>query len=298
MKIDRFIKNFMAGMAIAAASLLGAGLASARQSQGPALWKVADADTTIYLFGTIHTLPQKTEWQTTAVSTAIAQSDTLVLELVAGDPAETAKLVGSLGTSPNLPPLAERIPPEKRGALERLVKASGYPVAFLNQLESWAAAIALVNVSFGGSGFSPDLGVETQLTNIYKAANKPIIGLETATEQLGFLDGLPEDAQRALLVGSVDDPAAATSQLRDMLAAWLRGDVAAIARTFDKETRESPELRESLILKRNAAWTQWIADRMAKPGTVFIAVGAGHLAGGDSVQRMLADRGLKAKRIN
>lgn len=298
MKIGKFIKNVIAGLTLAASSLIGGGMASARQAQGPALWKVADADTTIYLFGTIHTLPQKTEWRTEAVSSAIDRSDTLVLELVADDPAETAKLVGSLGTSPNLPPLAERVPADKREALQRLIAASGYPVAFLNQLESWAAAIALVNVSFGQSGFSPELGVETQLTNLYKAANKPIIGLETATQQLGFLDSLPEEAQRALLVGTVDDPEAATAQLRDMLKAWLRGDVDAIAETFDKETRDSPELREGLILKRNAAWTEWIADRLSRPGTVFIAVGAGHLAGNDSVQHMLKQRGLKAVRIN
>ena len=29
---------------------------------GPALWKVADKDTTIYLFGTVHALPKDVPW--------------------------------------------------------------------------------------------------------------------------------------------------------------------------------------------------------------------------------------------
>ena len=36
---------------------------------------------------------------------------------------------------------------------------------------------------------------------------------------------------------------------------------------------------------------------MARPGTLFIAVGAGHLAGRDSVQAVLAEAGLRAERV-
>jgi uncharacterized protein len=49
--------------------------------------------------------------------------------------------------------------------------------------------------------------------------------------------------------------------------------------------------------RRNAAWAEWVDRRMDQPGTVLVAVGAGHLAGEDSVQRMLADRGLQATRV-
>jgi hypothetical protein len=52
-----------------------------------------------------------------------------------------------------------------------------------------------------------------------------------------------------------------------------------------------------LLTRRNARWAEWIDARLDRPGTVFLAVGAGHLAGRDSVQAMLEKRGIKAKRV-
>ena len=67
------------------------------------------------------------------------------------------------------------------------------------------------------------------------AAGKPVGQLETNAEQLGFFDALPEDAQRTLLVASLDQPEQVRQQFQEMLAAWARGDVNAIARTFNDD---------------------------------------------------------------
>jgi uncharacterized protein YbaP (TraB family) len=82
-----------------------------------------------------------------------------------------------------------------------------------------------------------------------------------------------------------------------MIAAWASGKLDRIAATFDNETRQSPELVEALFRRRNATWTAWLRKRLETPGTVMVAVGAGHLAGADSVPAMLAAQGLKLKRI-
>jgi uncharacterized protein len=52
-----------------------------------------------------------------------------------------------------------------------------------------------------------------------------------------------------------------------------------------------------LLTQRNANWAKWIKERMARPGTVFVAVGAGHLGGKSSVQKLLKKQKLKAKRV-
>jgi uncharacterized protein len=82
-----------------------------------------------------------------------------------------------------------------------------------------------------------------------------------------------------------------------MLAAWTKGDVAGIARTFDRDLAGSPELEQALIQRRNANWSRWIEQRMAQPGAVMIAVGAGHLAGKDSVIAMLQRQGYRVRRV-
>jgi uncharacterized protein len=272
--------------------------ASAPKAARPAMWKLTDQDTTIYLFGTFHLLPQDYQWRTKAFDRALAAADELVLEIGnLDDQAAAASAMMKLGVSPGLPPLRERVPSEKRAALDAMVADAGIPVAVLDRLETWAAGLALTGVTFKRLGITGEAGVEKNLGAGYKASGKPIRGLETVEEQLGFFDRLSEDAQRTFLLGVLESPENAREEFRKMLDAWSRGDEAAIAATFDEEAKLTPELRKALLADRNARWAEWLDNRMDQPGTVFVAVGAGHLAGSESVQAKLKAKGLQAKRI-
>ncbi|MGZ8286857.1 MAG: TraB/GumN family protein [Allosphingosinicella sp.] len=275
-----------------------AAAAPAGQAARPAMWKVADADTTLYLFGTIHMLPEGQGWRTPAMDSALARADELVLEVAdIDDMMAAAQAMARLGLSPGLPPIAERVPEGKRAAMRSMIAESGYPEAVFDRLETWAAALSLLGVTFKRLGLDPSLGVEKQIGAPFKASGKIVTGLETVEQQLGYFDTLSEAAQRALLLSVVEDGADTKAQFKQMLAAWASGDLKGIERTFDDETQMSPELKAALMSKRNAAWADWLERRMEKPGTVFVAVGAGHLAGRDSVQTMLKKKGLKAKRV-
>jgi hypothetical protein len=140
-------------------------------------------------------------------------------------------------------------------------------------------------------------GVEGVLRSDFTAQGKSLGELESNIEQLTFFDKLPEDAQRKLLEGAVEDNKAMNAEFGEMLAAWTRGDVKGIARTFDRDLSESPAMQQALIRQRNANWSKWIEQRMAQPGAVMIAVGAGHLAGKDSVIEMLKKDGYKIRRL-
>jgi uncharacterized protein YbaP (TraB family) len=261
----------------------------------PALWKLSDADTTIYLFGTIHLLPKGLKWRTPAIERAIAESEALYLETELGsDPMAAAQVMMKMGVSPGLPPIAERVPADKRDALKKMIASAGVPEAALDRMETWAAALTLMAVSFRQMGLSTDEGVERSLSAGYA---KPVKGLETVDQQFGFFDQLSEEAQRALLTGLVDKPGEAKAEFEAMLGAWRSGDTDAIARTFDSEKALSPELRSVLMAKRNANWAEWLAKRLDQPGTVLVAVGAGHLAGKGSVQELLKAKGLRATRV-
>jgi uncharacterized protein YbaP (TraB family) len=265
------------------------------QEARPALWKLSDADTTIYLFGTIHLLPKGLKWRTPAIERAIAESEALYLETELGnDPMAAAQTMMKLGMSPGLPPITERVPEGKRDAFKKMIASAGVPETALNGMETWAAALTLMAVSFRQMGFSSEEGVERGLSAGYA---KPVKGLETAEQQFGYFDQLSEEAQRALLTGLIENPAEAKQQFDAMLSAWRRGDTKAIARTFDSEKALSPELRTVLMERRNAAWADWLAKRLDEPGTVMVAVGAGHLAGKGSVQELLKAKGLKATRV-
>lgn len=270
------------------------------QSARPALWQVSDPDTTIYLFGTIHLLPDNLQWRTPKIDEAVQRSQQLIVETIVDekDPTKLMSAMASLAfNTPNLPPLAMRVPPEKRPALAEAVKKSGFPPQALDRMETWAAAFILLGNQFRDMGLKGNEGVEAVLRSSFTSEGKPIGELETNLQQLSFFDKLPEKAQLALLEGALDQPAEADKDFNGMLHAWTSGDVNGIARTFDRDLAASPDLEQALIYRRNANWSRWIEQRMTQPGTIMIAVGAGHLAGRDSVIAMLQRDGYRVRRV-
>jgi uncharacterized protein len=140
-------------------------------------------------------------------------------------------------------------------------------------------------------------GVEAVLRTSFTSQGKPIGQLETNREQLSFFDALPEAAQRQLLEGAIDDPKNMIKDFHGMLSAWTRGDVEEIAKTFNRDLSSSPELKDAILKRRNANWSRWIEHRMTSPGSVLIAVGAGHLAGNESVIALLERDGYQVRRV-
>lgn len=263
----------------------------------PALWRVADADTTIYLFGTIHVLPDDFSWRGGEVERAILEADELVIEtLIPDDPNAAVQMLAAVGLSPGLPPLAERIAADEVATMRAMLARGRAPEAALNNFETWAAALILVGLSLGELGLTADSGVEEELETVFQSAGKPIVGLETPIEQLDTLDTLSEEAQRAFLESVIDTPEAIRAEFDAMLAAWAAGDEVAIARSFD-ELSEVPEIRDALLIRRNANWARWIAARLARPGTALVAVGSAHLVGEGSVQAQLAAAGVESQRV-
>jgi hypothetical protein len=298
------LKSFFrrAAAALGFAALLSAAPAYAKAPQAghPALWQVSDRDTTIYLFGTIHLLPEHFQWRTPEFDKALQSSQELVVETIVDDkdPSKIMSALASLAfNTPNLPPLIERVPPDKRAALAEVIKKTGLPPQAFDRMETWAAAFILLGVQYRELNLKGEEGVEAVLRNSFTTQGKPVGELETNLEQFGFFDRLPPKGQEALLEGALEDSKAADAEFAGMLQAWAKGDVRDIARTFDHDLAASPELAQALIHQRNSNWTTWIEKRMTQPGTTFIAVGAGHLAGSDSVIAMLQRAGYRVKRV-
>ena len=273
--------------------------AKAAPAARPALWQVSDADTTVYLFGTIHLLPKNYRWRTAKFDQAVAGSQQLVVETIVDEtnPHQMMAAFSGLAFSPNLPPLADRVPAAKRPALEQAIRKSGMPRPSFDGMETWAAAFMLLGNQFKAMGLKTGEGVETVLRTTFARQGKAIAELESNREQLAFFDALPEQAQRALLEGAIDEPKNMTKEFDRMLSSWARGDVDDIARTFNETMAASPELREILLKRRNENWNRWVQRRMAAPGSVMIAVGAGHLAGSDSLVDMLRRGGYTVRRV-
>jgi uncharacterized protein YbaP (TraB family) len=270
----------------------------------PGLWLLADEDTKIYLLGTTHMLAPGFKWRSRAVDKAVAEADELVVETYEppGSDPDVAYLRAVLLDKPR--PVLERVPPEHRAALAATLKRHDMGLENAALLRTWMLAVML--------GYAQDLegwgvddmedapGVEDWLEKRFRKAKKPISGVEGPEAGLDAFNALPEEKQVELLIETIlpaaEDEAeeAETPSGSDHL--WAQGRY---EEAYARDMADfPPELFDGLVVKRNAAWTRWLKQRLDRPGTVLFAVGAAHLAGPQSVQTMLAASGLQTKRVD
>lgn len=267
------------------------------EGAGPALWVIRDADSTLYLFGTVHVLRPTTAWGSARVDAAFDSADQIWFEISnPDDQAAIVPLIQQHGISPDRP-LSSLLNAEEMTALNAAAAAAGMPAGQIDVFRPWFAGLVLSIAPSLKAGYDPQSGVETILKARAEAAGKPIQGLETIDKQVGILAGMSEADQLAFLRSLLEAWEDATVELDRMVGAWATGDVALLEEiAVDEMQAESPVIYDALLVRRNTDWANQIQTMLEGSGTVFIAVGAAHLAGDDSVQEILEDRGVTVTR--
>lgn len=289
--LDRQLWRAFAGMlalalpAAASAQQAGAALSQAPMEAvhraeacaRPALWVVRDGDTTIYLFGTFHAHDGQAHWFDHAVKQAFDGSDELVLETLVPDSPAAIDAALARHRARTLAAASPALPAAQPSA----------GLAGTRQAMSAARSI----------GLSVEQGADAVLHRAADAAGKPVLGLESFDYQLAMYDRLPAAYPAMGRAKRRASPAAIAGQMKQMVAAWNAGDHQTFEGVVGAVQAQSPEAYRILFADRNAAWSDWVTARMKLPGTVFLAVGTGHLVGKDSLQALLAARGLTSARV-
>jgi uncharacterized protein YbaP (TraB family) len=235
------------------------------------MWIVRDADTTIYLFGTFHALDPNTRWFDGSVRNAFASADELVLETV---------IPSNLGLPASVQPQLSQPSPALSGG------------------GSFLASTRLAISAGNDQGMRFELGADATLERAAALTGKRVLGLETVQGQLAMFDRLPSSpSPPPALAHSTATMDGLASVMGTMRQSWSRGDGAVFAGLLDGMRAHSPQAYRTMFVQRNAMWAQWIARRLQRPGTAFVAVGVGHLAGSDSVQNKLAMLGIQSGRV-
>jgi uncharacterized protein len=263
----------------------------------PALWEVHDADTTIYLFGTFHLLDACRDWFKGPIREAFDHSQELVLEVVLPEnPVELQPLIMHVAIDPQSRTVTSRLTPREIGQLRQQL---GPATDAIDQahFEPWFVNLTLVQLTAQKLNLDPANGPETILRQAADRRHMQVTGLETAEFQFNIFDSQPEAAQFKMLRETLGHPDEAQRTLRPMLNAWSSGNVDRLAQIMNRETDEDPQMRRVLLTDRNANWARWIRDRLQRPGTVFLAVGGGHLGGNGSVQDQLRWLGIQSSRV-
>lgn len=266
----------------------------------PALWVAKSPTATVYLFGTVHVLPKNAKWRDPTLDKALAASGKLYVEEDDDSPLVMQALVLKYGLDLKHP-LSAQLDAADRARLAKAAADAGVPggAKTLEAMRPWLAALTISVAPLIKAGYDPKSGADKQLEAEFKAKGKPIGAFEAAEEQIKFFADLSPALQLDLLHNALDDYAKGPDQIAKIIKAWQAGDVKAIAANVTGGMRKHyRELYEVLLVDRNRNWAQQIDGLLKQHGTVFVAVGTGHLTGPDSVQVQLGKLGIRTERVH
>lgn len=273
------------------------------QSSGtinPALWTITDEDSTIYLFGTVHILNPEVRWRTPAVHNAFRASDTIVFEAPAdtSDPAKTQALIFKYGLNPQGQTLTSLMSPESKQLLVDVLGKFNMAAALPNfePLRPWLVGVSLAGIQIQANGGDPNAGVERILQAEAQGMGKAISYLETDEQQLQIFASLSPEAELFFLEDGLKRMNENPDQLDELVTYWQAGNTDDLAGLLVDGFSTQPEFYNAFLTNRNQDWANQIEDMLAGSGKVFVAVGAAHLVGDDSVQAFLQAKGIEAVR--
>ena len=264
----------------------------------PAIWKVSDADSAIWLFGSVHMLRADTDWRTGAFDKIMSKAERIYFEadVSATAQAELMPLSMELGFNRDGVLLSEQIGPALTDRVRSAALDYGIPMPALLTMKPWMAATTLASGPLMQSGFEAGLGVEMVLAAELPDERKGF--LETGAEQLGFLSSGTLDEQVTMLEATLDTLHAARSDIEAMVGAWVDGEPEKLGHAFDQQMEGFDDgMIERIIDTRNRNWVHKIAAMLEGDESALLVVGAAHLAGDVSVVKLLEERGFTSERI-
>ncbi len=271
-----------------------------RAAPGPALFVARDADSTLYLYGTIHLRRAGDPWGSAAVDAALGASEEIwtELEMTPENDARVQQLALQMGMAPAGRGLSTWLSPEEAERLSQTAQRLGLQPQALEPMQPWLAGLTLTILPMVQAGYDPNAGVDRAIDAFGDAHGKHMRAFETPEQQLGFFAGLSPDVQRQMLLEAIDEAEKGPAVLDELSAAWERGEIDMLERLLNDDLRaEYPEVYAALISQRNAAWIATLTAELQGSGVDFVAVGAAHLVGDDGLVAQLRARGVRVERV-
>lgn len=263
------------------------------------LWEVRGASNSVYLLGSIHLLRKDDHPLPSVIERAYDDAEVLIMEIDMDDldPLASQIALNAYGLIQGDATLMDMMGEKMYQRAWDAAAEIDIPLDMLAKTEPWFAAMTVEVMSLSRIGFDPSLGVEMYMTAKAGADGKPIQGLETFDEQLGFLDGLSLPAQRAMLLSTLEESAELAGIMDELILAWRHGDVEFLETEILDSLGEHEELNKVLITDRNARWAKQISTLLHDDDDYLIIVGALHLIGDDGVPDLLARKGVQIQQL-
>jgi len=261
------------------------------------LYRVRGASgATVYLLGSVHLLTPEAGKLPPVVDSAFDHAKTIAFETSIDSVQMRAPEMLTLARLAPGSSLRGVLSPAAATKTDSLLHLYGLSLDQVGMFKPWFVSILMTQLAVQKAGYQADYGVDMQLNARAKAANKPVIGLESVDFQLHLLDSFSPAAQeRMLLEGK--GPNESVAQLNALKDAWVAGNAAALDSMLNRSTDTSPEMLKSMVVKRNQSWIPKIEEMLKGSSDALVVVGAAHLVGENGLVQLLRAKGYTVEQL-
>ncbi len=307
---SRLFKPLLVATLVAAAFAVNADAPRiAGKSPVPLLWKVSDADNSVYLLGSFHLLKPTDYPLSSDVDAAFKDAESLVFEMTPEEMSSPALAMqmGQAALRADGSTLNSELPTETVALLDKWLadnaaelQKMGLPPQALQMFEPWFVGLTISITEMTKQGLDPKLGLDANLAAQAAKAGKPATGLETGAQQITFLDGMDKDEQLQFLTEALSQSKESQAETAKLHNAWRAGNAKLLWDDMAVEMKKDyPRLYQRINVARNDAWVPKIEKRLTTAGKddALVVVGALHLLGPDGVVEKLRAKGYTVERV-
>ena len=259
----------------------------------PAFYRISKGNEQHWLLGSIHAGKPSLYPLPDPVERAWQQSRALVMEVDMTHISQAQwQEMGAITRLVDGKTLKDHLPMDLYRRTLIAAGQNGLNESMLAPLRPWFAAITLTQAALERTGYRGEFGVDQHFAKRANDGGKPIIGLETLLEQLGYLASVG-DNQTLMLESTLDELPELEKGFTEVMAAWQNGDQATLINLL-KEEMAPPKLQawleQTLLAERNR---NWVKKWPGLPNESFIVVGALHLYGEQGLLALLEQQGWR-----
>jgi len=264
----------------------------------PAMWRISDDDSEIYLFGSVHAFNARVKWRTPAFNKALKDADLVYFEMpTTVSDNEYIQSMAKLGLNRKGKLLSDYLNEKQRTQLAQVLVMLGLNPAAIDTMRPWFAAMTISGVAGEIAGGKLRPGVEDSIKR--EIPDRKERGFDTLETQLRVLADLSDKVQVKMLMETITGGGGQSSGAPvDLTSSWLGGDVEGLykpaAAAFGKP---GSEMFNALLTKRNKRWVGQIKKLLATDEDVMVIVGAAHFGGQYGLPALLKQAGIKVERV-
>lgn len=263
------------------------------------LWKIESKGNTVYLLGSVHFLRATNYPLAEVIESAFDKSKVVAFEtdMKKLESVETQQQILAQAMLPADQTIKDQISAQTYLSLSNHLDEAGMPVVIFNRFKPGLVALTLAVLELQKLGFDPQYGIDKHFQRRAEKAEKRLVALETVEFQVDLVTNFGKEEADALLRTTLKDLKRSRGIFGDLTKAWEKGDSEALETLLNDSMKEAPELFKRMVTDRNQAWISKIEEMIAGKESAIVIVGAGHLAGKDSVVDLLRAKGHKVEQL-